>query len=180
VVALAFDASLAAPQPVAYPEPIGSPAPASQSSPYALAPRRSLLAPRLDRSARSRVVLGGSELAGGGPGKLRYGGIATDDGGFERVTRFAIAQLALEPSVELPYGWRARAQVNWDGRRRRPRQTPAPITIRCASSRATLWRAWPGEDGGMGVLVGFPTRRSPLEQPRLGADAAPVAHARRR
>src|SRR3569832_2410959 len=50
----------------------------------------------------------------GGPGKIRYGGIASGTG-FERVTRFAIAQLALQPAVELGWGWRAQAQINWDG-----------------------------------------------------------------
>jgi hypothetical protein len=49
-----------------------------------------------------------------GPGKTRYGGVF-DDGGFERVTRFAISQLALEPQVELPWGLLAHAQVNWEG-----------------------------------------------------------------
>jgi len=51
----------------------------------------------------------------GGPGKLRYGGVETASGGFERVTRFAISQFALEPSAILPWDLRFHAQVNWDG-----------------------------------------------------------------
>jgi hypothetical protein len=51
----------------------------------------------------------------GGPGNLRYGGVRESNGNFERVTRFAISQLALEPSVDLPWGLRFHWQVNWDG-----------------------------------------------------------------
>jgi hypothetical protein len=49
-----------------------------------------------------------------GPGKTRYGGIVAD-GDFERVTRVAISQFALEPQAELPWGLLAHAQVNWEG-----------------------------------------------------------------
>jgi hypothetical protein len=49
----------------------------------------------------------------GGPGKTRYGGVVTD-GSFERVTRFAVAQAALQPSAALPYDIRAFAQLNWN------------------------------------------------------------------
>jgi hypothetical protein len=49
-----------------------------------------------------------------GPGMTRYGGVA-DHGHFERVTRFSIAQLALEPDARLPWGMTAHAQVNWEG-----------------------------------------------------------------
>lgn len=48
-----------------------------------------------------------------GPGKLRYGGVATPQG-FEAVTRFALSQLALEPAAILPDGIRASAQLNWN------------------------------------------------------------------
>jgi hypothetical protein len=50
-----------------------------------------------------------------GPAKTRYGGERNDAGGFERVTRFALSQLALEPSASLPWGIRAHAQLNWEG-----------------------------------------------------------------
>jgi hypothetical protein len=63
-------------------------------------------------------VVRGSEAPSwqeGGPGTLRYGGIETNSGGFERVTRFAISQLAVEPWADLPWGMRAHVQVNWDG-----------------------------------------------------------------
>jgi hypothetical protein len=49
-----------------------------------------------------------------GPGKTRYGGV-DDDGDFERVTRFAISQFALEPQGQLPWGVVLQAQVNWEG-----------------------------------------------------------------
>lgn len=49
-----------------------------------------------------------------GPGKTRYGGV-DDDGQYERVTRFAIDQLAIEPWATLPWGLRFQAQVNWEG-----------------------------------------------------------------
>jgi hypothetical protein len=46
-----------------------------------------------------------------GPGKTRFGGRATP-AGFERVTRFALAQLAIEVGATLPWGVRAEAQAN--------------------------------------------------------------------
>jgi hypothetical protein len=49
-----------------------------------------------------------------GPGATRYGGV-DDNGHFERVTRFSIAQFALEPDARLPWGMTAHAQVNWEG-----------------------------------------------------------------
>jgi hypothetical protein len=36
------------------------------------------------------------------------------DNGFERETRFAVSQFALEPSAALPYDVRAFAQLNWN------------------------------------------------------------------
>lgn len=49
-----------------------------------------------------------------GPGKTRYGGV--DEGGhFERVTRFAVSQLALEPGGWLPGDVELHAQANWEG-----------------------------------------------------------------
>src|SRR5262249_54746150 len=51
----------------------------------------------------------------GGPGSLRYGGVQEGVDRFDRVTRFAISQLALEPSADLPWDMRMHVQVNWDG-----------------------------------------------------------------
>ncbi|HEY8514799.1 MAG TPA: hypothetical protein VIS07_04705 [Candidatus Binatia bacterium] len=88
-----------------------------------------------------------------GPGKLRYGGVV-DDGRFERVTRFAISQLALQPSLELPWGWRAEAQVNWDGDLDdRGDTSPDHDPVRIVE--AFLRRDWSHEDGGFGLLVGL-------------------------
>jgi hypothetical protein len=47
----------------------------------------------------------------GGPGKTRFGGRATADG-FERVTRIALANLAIEAGAALPADWRAAIQLN--------------------------------------------------------------------
>ncbi len=74
-----------------------------------------------------------------GPGKTRYGGV-DDDGHFERVTRFAIAQLALEPEARLPWGIAAHAQVNWDGDVD-DRGDVGPTTTRRAWSRAGCARS---------------------------------------
>ncbi len=49
-----------------------------------------------------------------GPGLTRYGGVE-QNGKFERVTRFAISQGALEPGARLPWDIRFHAQVNWEG-----------------------------------------------------------------
>ena len=46
-----------------------------------------------------------------GPGKTRYGGRAVD-AGFERVTRVALSQLAVQFGAALPWGVRAQAQAN--------------------------------------------------------------------
>lgn len=48
-----------------------------------------------------------------GAGKLRYGGKATASG-FERATRLALAQLAIEVGATLPWDIRAQAQVNFE------------------------------------------------------------------
>jgi hypothetical protein len=44
----------------------------------------------------------------GGPGKMRYGGST----GFDRVTRLALSQAALQVGASLPWDMRAQAQVN--------------------------------------------------------------------
>jgi hypothetical protein len=46
-----------------------------------------------------------------GPGKTRYGGRFTDSGA-ERVTRFDLAEFAIEAGASLPGGWSAEAQLN--------------------------------------------------------------------
>ena len=46
-----------------------------------------------------------------GPGKLRFGGRASDSG-FEHVTRVELAKLALQFGASLPWGIRAQAQAN--------------------------------------------------------------------
>lgn len=89
----------------------------------------------------------------GGPGKLRYGGIQLDNGGFERVTRFAISQLALEPSAELPWGAHFHAQVNWDGDvDDRGDTSPNHDVIRLIEGYVR--RDWGDASDGWGVLVG--------------------------
>jgi hypothetical protein len=60
-----------------------------------------------------RVARGGSapSWTDHGPGKTRYGGRATDSG-FERVTRLALAQFAVQVGASLPWGMRAQVQAN--------------------------------------------------------------------
>jgi hypothetical protein len=48
-----------------------------------------------------------------GPAKTRYGGRRRSSGSSERVIRFALAKLALEPSLNLPWHVRAHAQLDW-------------------------------------------------------------------
>lgn len=69
---------------------------------------RALLDVRVARGGRAPSWLEG------GPGKTRYGGV-DDDGRLERVTRFAISQLAIEAGGMLPGAVELHAQVNWDG-----------------------------------------------------------------
>jgi hypothetical protein len=60
-----------------------------------------------------RLVSGGPapSWTDGGPGKMRYGGSFTDTG-FQRATRLVLSQAALQVGASLPWGLRARAQVN--------------------------------------------------------------------
>jgi hypothetical protein len=89
----------------------------------------------------------------GGPGKLRYGGIETDGGQFERVTRFAISQFALEPSADLPWDIRAHAQVNWEGDiDDRGDTSPDHDVVRLVEGY--LRRDWGTAAQGWGVLAG--------------------------
>lgn len=88
-----------------------------------------------------------------GPGTLRYGGVQRSDGQFERVTRFAISQLALEPSGDLPWGLRGHAQVNWDGDiDDRGDTSPDHDVIRLVEGYVR--RDWGDAAAGWGVLVG--------------------------
>ena len=139
---------------------------AAAASPYSLEPDSAAEAPSpYAVEAESRFSLRalldlriarGSEAPSwleGGPGKLRYGGIA-DNGDFERVTRFAIAQLALEPAVQLPWGMVGHAQINWDGDiDDRGDTSPDHDPVRLVESY--LRKDWPSDDGGLGVLVGL-------------------------
>jgi hypothetical protein len=50
-----------------------------------------------------------------GPSVTRYGGVVGGNGQFERVTRFAISQFALEPGGWLPGDVELHAQANWEG-----------------------------------------------------------------
>jgi hypothetical protein len=89
----------------------------------------------------------------GGPGNLRYGGVQESDGSFERVTRFAISQLAVEPSADLPWGMRFHAQVNWDGDiDDRGDTSPDHDVVRLIEGY--LRRDWGTPANGWGVLVG--------------------------
>lgn len=89
----------------------------------------------------------------GGYGKIRYGGIVNGDGSFSRVTRFAISQLALEPSGDLPWGMRLHAQVNWDGDiDDRGNTGPDHDVIRLIEG--FVRKEWGNAAAGWGVLAG--------------------------
>jgi hypothetical protein len=92
---------------------LGGPAAVRAQDDYAVEPEHTLsLRALLDL----RVVSAGPapSWTDRGSGATRYGGVH-EDGRFERVTRFSIAQLALEPEVRLPWGLTGHAQVNWEG-----------------------------------------------------------------
>lgn len=96
-----------------------------------------------------------------GPGKLRYGGL-DEDGRFERTFRFAIAQLALQPSLELGAGWRASAQVNWDGdldQHGDPSPDHDPVRI----VEAFVHRDWGDAAFGWSALIGLTNAPFSLE-----------------
>jgi hypothetical protein len=89
----------------------------------------------------------------GGYGKIRYGGIVNGDGSFSRVTRFAISQLAIEPSGDLPWGMRLHAQVNWDGDiDDRGNTSPDHDVIRLIEG--FVRKEWGSAAAGWGVLAG--------------------------
>ena len=98
----------------------------------------------------------------GGPGTLRYGGVQESDGSSERVTRFAISQLALEPSAELPWGVHFHAQLNWDGDvDDRGDTSPDHDVIRLVESY--LRKDWGTSASGWGVLAGVSNPQFSLE-----------------
>lgn len=88
-----------------------------------------------------------------GPGKIRYGGAVNGDGSFSRVTRFAISQLAVEPSADLPWDMRFHAQVNWDGDiDDRGNTGPDYDVVRLIEGYVR--KEWGAGDGGWAVLAG--------------------------
>jgi hypothetical protein len=97
-----------------------------------------------------------------GPGKTRYGGVVEPDGSFERITRFAAAQLALEPAAALPGDIRATAQLNWNvdvafnGEIGNSNTWPLLI-------EATLRREWETEHGGWALQGGVTNAPLSLE-----------------
>lgn len=80
-----------------------------------------------------------------GPGKTRYGGKSTSLG-FERVTRVALSQLAIEVGGTLPWGVRAQAQLNWD--------TDINGDARPSLIEAFLRKEWGEWENGWGFQTG--------------------------
>jgi hypothetical protein len=88
-----------------------------------------------------------------GFGKIRYGGVVNGDGTFSRVTRFAISQLAVEPSADLPWDMRFHAQVNWDGDiDDRGNTGPDHDVVRLIEGYVR--KEWGADEGGWAVLAG--------------------------
>ena len=80
-----------------------------------------------------------------GPGKTRYGGERTGTG-FERETRLALAQLALEVGAALPWNIRAQAQINVQ---------PDLDDGRPWLTEADLRREWGGNENGWSLQAGL-------------------------
>jgi hypothetical protein len=76
---------------------------------------------------------------------MRYGGSATESG-FERATRVVLAQAALQLGASLPWGVRARAQVNIEPK---IAANYEPWLI-----EAILRKEWGGADRGWGIQSG--------------------------
>jgi hypothetical protein len=149
---------------------------ASAQSPYDDADQRYEVEEKSRFTLRALVdlrVVRGSEAPSwqeGGPGKIRYGGISAGTG-FERVTRFAIAQLALQPAVELAWGWRAEAQINWDGDLDdRGDTSPDHDPVRIVE--AFVRRDWASSGGGWSALVGL--SNPPFSLEHTGPARTPV------
>jgi hypothetical protein len=81
-----------------------------------------------------------------GPGKTRYGGRVTD-AGFERVTRVALSQFALQVGATLPWGVRAQAQANV--------QPDLADGYEPWLIEAFLRREWSGETNGWALQAGL-------------------------
>jgi hypothetical protein len=90
----------------------------------------------------------------GGPGKTRFGGRATPQG-FERVTRLALAQLALEAGAALPGDWRAKLQLNVQG--------DIAGDYDPWIAEATLRREWGSAERGHAIQAGVMTLPLSLE-----------------
>jgi len=95
-----------------------------------------------------RVAQGGSAPSwmDRGPGKTRYGGRSTPQG-FDRVTRLALSQLALEVGGTLPWGITPRAQVNLETAAADDEDRPLLI-------EAYLRKEWGQWEGGWGLQAG--------------------------
>jgi hypothetical protein len=89
-----------------------------------------------------------------GPGKTRFGGRATD-GGFERVTRAELAQLAIELGAALPWGLRGQVQVNV--------QHDIADDYNPWLVEALLRKEWSDEARGFGLQMGVMTVPFALE-----------------
>mgnify|MGYP000184203205 CR=1 FL=1 len=149
---------------------------ASAQSPYDEADERYEVEEKSRFSLRALVdlrVVQGSEVPSwqeNGPGKIRYGGIA-DGAAFERVTRFAIAQLALQPAVEIGWGWRAEAQINWDGDLDEHGNTSPdhdPVRI----IEGFVRRDWADAGGGWSAVIGL--SNPPFSLEHTGPARTPV------
>jgi hypothetical protein len=79
-----------------------------------------------------------------GPGKTRYGGSVTD--GFQRTTRLALSQLAIEVGAMLPWDVRAQAQINVE--------PDIADSYRPWLIEALVRREWGGADRGWGLQAG--------------------------
>lgn len=103
-----------------------------------------------------RVARGGSapSWTDHGPGKTRYGGRSTD-AGFERVTRLALAQLAIQVGASLPWGVRAQAQANV--------QPDIADDYEPWLIEAFVRKEWAGQTTGWGVQAGLMSAPFSLE-----------------
>jgi hypothetical protein len=98
-----------------------------------------------------------------GPGKSRYGGRFTSLG-FEDVTRFGVAHLAIEIGMTFPWGVEARSQMNWE-----PdiNNGDRPLLI-----EAFLRKEWGTWGNGWGVQTGV--MNAPLSLEHTGPAATPL------
>src|SRR6266704_897152 len=97
-----------------------------------------------------------------GPGKTRYGG-SPSDSGFQRATRFALSELALEVGAALLWDVRARAQINV--------QPDVADSYRPWLIEATLRKEWGDEGQGWGLQAGV--MNSPFSLENVGPAWSP-------